>query len=139
MVGQLSARDPAAARTRSLETLCATMRARLALADQDHAGARTHAARALAAARRERSEDRTADRYSVAAAYRLVGDVHEKSGDISAAKASWSAGLAQIPANLRERPYEMSERADLLRRVDRSNEARPLLSRLQAMGYRSNS
>jgi hypothetical protein len=115
------------------------MRARVALADRDLAGAQTYAAQALNAARREQSEDRTADRYSVATAYRLLGDVREKNGDIGGAKAAWTTGLAQIPANVRERPYEMSERADLLRRIDRPNEARPLLNRLAAMGYRSNS
>ena len=46
------------------------------------------------------------------------------------------AGLSQIPASVRERPLEKSERAELLKRLGRGNEARPLINQLTAMGYR---
>lgn len=92
---------------------------------------------ALASARAERSEDRTKDRYRVAAVHRLVGDVHLQLGDPGAAKAAWTAGLAQLPRNVPERPAEMHERAEILKRLGRAHEARPLHGRLSAIGFKS--
>jgi len=138
-VSSLRARDPAAARTRSLQTLCLTMRARVALAHGDVAGAKDYAKRSLAAARSEQGEDRIADRYSAAAAYRLLGDINQRSGDNGAAQAAWKSGLDLLPRDVRERPLEKNERAELLRRLGRMNDARPILSELAAIGYKGNS
>ena len=57
--------------------------------------------------------------------------------DPDGARTAWSAGLAQVPPNVTERPWEMSERAELLKRAGRGVEAEPLVARLAAMGYRS--
>jgi tetratricopeptide (TPR) repeat protein len=135
----LRTRDPSAARTRSLETLCLMMRARVVAAGGDVDGAQDFALRALASARREQSEDRIADRYSVAAAYRVLGDARQRGGNMAGAQKAWSDGLGQLPGNVRERPLEKNERAELLRRLGRVNDARPLLGELAAIGYRSNS
>ena len=56
---------------------------------------------------------------------------------MNGAKTAWSAGLGQLPPNAVERPVEMNERAELLRRLDRIDEMRPLAERLKAMGYKS--
>lgn len=124
---------------RHLRTGCLTFRSRLAL----RAGATDQALRlaqgALASARTERSEDPVRHRYSISAAYRLLGDIQAKAGNDAAAEAAWTAGLTQLPRNVAERPSELNGRAELLRRLGREEDARPLTERLKAMGYRSTS
>lgn len=120
----------------TLRTDCLALRARLALAAGAREEALTLAQRALASARTERSGEWIADpRYKVAAAYRLLGDVHQRAGNRRAAIAAWNAGLAQLPNNIAERPREMLERAEILKRLGRAAEARPIEAKLAAMGY----
>ena len=132
----LRARDPSSFRTRALTTLCLKMRSRLALASGDSGSALALAERALASARAEQSEDRIADRYSIAAVYRLVGEIRQRNGDSLRAKAAWQSAIDQLPGDVRERPLEKSERAEILRRLGRQEEYRPLINQLTAMGYR---
>ena len=131
----LRARDSSVARWRRLQTSCLETRSRLALAAADFAQARTLAERALASARSERSGDPIEDRYVIAAAQRLLGDALQRGGDEQGAQGAWSAALAQLPANVNERPWELNERAELLRRVGRMQQAQPLLARLKSIGY----
>jgi hypothetical protein len=133
----LSARNQNVARWRQLETMCFDLRSRLALASADNGEALDYAKRALAAARAGRSGDAIYDRYAIAAAARLLGDIRQRAGDSGGARAAWSDGLSQLPANVSERPQEMNERAALLQRLGRNSDARPLTERLAAIGYRS--
>ena len=133
----LRSRDPNVAGWGRLQTSCLEARARLALASGDNAQALGFAERALNAARSERSGDPIADRYRVAAAFRLLGDARRRAGDGKGASAAWAAGLADLPANVVERPWEISERAELLRRAGRTEGARPLLERLGRIGYKA--
>jgi tetratricopeptide (TPR) repeat protein len=120
------------------QSTCLIIRSRLLLAAGDRSGAMTAAGRALSSALSDRSNsDPLKNRYSIAAAYRLVGDVSERSGDRQRAVAAWSQGLAQLPRGVAERPVEMDERAQLLSRLGRKAELRPITQRLSAMGYRS--
>jgi tetratricopeptide (TPR) repeat protein len=123
-------------RWRMLQTRCLSIRAQLALTTGSVPGALAFATQALASARSERSGDEIADRYSVAGAARLLGDVRERAGDPAGAAAAWSGGLAQLPANVAERPSEISDRVALLQRVGRQREAEQASSRLKSMGYR---
>ena len=136
-VAALRARDSGVARWRTLQTMCLDRRSRLALALGQTAPALTLAERALAAARLENSGDPVTDRYRLAAQARLLGDIREQSGDEAGARAAWSAGVAQLPPNVTDRPWEMNERAELLRRLGRIDDARRLAERLAAMGYRN--
>ena len=95
------------------------------------------AQQALAAAHSEHTGDPVADRYIVAAASRLLGDIRARAGDRAGAIATWSAGLAGLPQKVAERPWEINERAELLRRVGRVDEARPLAGRLATIGFKS--
>ena len=133
----LGARDRSTARWRRLQTSCLTTRSRLALASGSSAEALSFAQQALAAARSEHTGDPVTDRYIVAAASRLLGDVRERMGDSSGAASAWNEGLSQLPTNATERPWEMSEHAELLRRLGRADAARPLMQRLSSIGYRS--
>jgi tetratricopeptide (TPR) repeat protein len=134
----LRSRGPNVAGWQALHTNCLDVRARLALAANDQPQALAFSQQALDAARSERSGDPIADRFRVAAAYRLLGDARQRMRDPDRARTAWAAGLAQVPLNVTERPWEMSERAELLERVGRGAEAEPLVARLTAMGYRSN-
>lgn len=133
----LGARDQNVARWRLLQMMCFDMRSRLALASGNTSQALDFAQRALAAARFRRSGDAISDRYDIAAASRLLGDIRQRAGDSAGATAAWSDGLAQLPANVTERPREMNEHAQLLRRLGRTGEAQPLTQQLAALGYRS--
>ncbi|HEV2043200.1 MAG TPA: hypothetical protein VGR05_00840 [Sphingomicrobium sp.] len=121
---------------RDLQTDCFSVRARLAMANGEQRKALSLANRALASARTERSVDSIRDRYTIAAAHRLLGDMRRQMGDAEEATASWAEGLAQLPSKVTERPTETGERATLLRRLGRLDEARPLVERLEAIGYR---
>jgi tetratricopeptide (TPR) repeat protein len=136
LAGFVQGRDPAPT-WRHLRTTCFTVRSRLALQVGTTNDALRFAEAALASARTERSEDSMKDRYSIAAAYRLVGDVRKRMGDAEAARKAWIAGLAQLPRNVAERSSELNGRIELLRRLNRTDETRPLAARLEAMGYRS--
>jgi tetratricopeptide (TPR) repeat protein len=131
------ARDPGIARWRTLQTMCLDRRARLALAAGDTAQALALSEQALGASQVESSSDPATDRYRIASQSRLLGDIRQHSGDSAGAKAAWSAGLAQLPKNVAERPWDMNERAELLRRLGRAGEAQPLVNRLAAIGYRN--
>ena len=130
------ARDPSTT-WRSLRTACLSVRARLALKGNAPANAMRLATQGVASARTERSADSIKDRYGLAAAQRLLGDIYQQLGNVEGAKAAWTEGLAPLPVNKIERPWEMNERAQLLRRLGRSNEARSLFERLTKTGYRN--
>ena len=130
------ARDPGTA-WRRLQTDCLSVRARLSLASGDLAGATKLAGEALASARTERSADSHRDKFKVSGAYRLLGDVRQRSGNVAGARAAWAEGLSQMPRGVTERPLETKDRADLLRRLGRQKEARSLYAQLTAIGYQN--
>ena len=133
----LHAQDPTVARWRGLRTTCLAARSRLALASGSERDALALAKQAIASARAERSGDPAADRYKLASMYRLAGDAHARLGDSKDAAAAWLAGIRQLPQNMTESPSEMNERAELLKRLGRRAEAKPIAARLAAMGFKS--
>lgn len=136
LAAQVRARDSGAS-WRHLQTDCLTLRSRLALQSATEVEALKLAELALASARTERSEDPTRDRYRIAAAHRQVGDIRQRMGDADAARAAWTAGYAQLPRNVAERPAEMQERAEILKRLGKADEALALSSKLKNIGFRS--
>ena len=136
LASRVRARDDGAT-WRPLQTSCLTIRSNLSLASHATRDAEKYARQALLSARTERAADPVSDQYSVASAYRLIGDVRLRMGDTGSAKAAWTAGLAHLPRNVAERPWEMQNRAELLQRLGRQAEARPLYMRLQSIGFRS--
>ena len=133
----LEARDSSVARWRRLRTTCFSMRARLALESRAIPQALALGGQAVSAARAERSGDPIEDRYSLAAAYRLLGDIRREAGDAKGASEAWSAGLSGLPPNAAERPWETNERAELLKRLGRADAAHALTQRLAAIGFRN--
>jgi tetratricopeptide (TPR) repeat protein len=97
------------------------------------------AERALASAQSETGPDPTAIRYAIAGGYRLLGDARQRTGDLAGAAAAWNAALAALPNGVPELPLEMDERATILERLQRSDEATHLVRRLGELGYRRSS
>jgi hypothetical protein len=91
----------------------------------------------LNSARSERSVDSVSDLYTVAAAYRLLGDVRQRTGDTRGAREAWLGGFGQLRQSASESPMELNERAGLLRRLGRTSEAEPIMARLSAIGFHS--
>ena len=136
MVAALRRQNPEVTTWHSSQTTCFIIRTRLALDEGSLAAALAIARQALDSARRERSLDPVKDRYGVAAALRLIGEAQQRSGDNEAARQSWESALAQLPRNVAERPRETNERAALLRLLGRSEDAEPLVQRLQKAGFK---
>jgi len=136
LVDRLAARDASAMERRSLQVDCLSERARIAL----EAGARGEAAglaqRALAAARANQGADPIDNRLAIAGAYKLIGDIQNRSGDRRGAQAAWQSALAIWPKGLSETPRQMAVRAEILVALGRTAEAKPLNDRLSAIGYR---
>jgi tetratricopeptide (TPR) repeat protein len=135
LVEEIRGRNPATPKL----TSCLKMRSRLALQSGDYSQALAFAGRALMSARSDPNEDPVLTKFSIATTYRLIGDVRQRSGDTSGANDAWSKALASIPNGVAERPPEIDEHALILERLGRAPEARALVSRLKAMGYRRQS
>lgn len=129
-------RDPSIASWRALRTMCFSAASQLELLSGSQSKALNFAQWALTAARAENSGDPIRDRYVIAATYRLLGDVYRHGGNSPAAVAAWSAGLAQVPPKVNERPFEMKEHAELLSRLGWAKDAAAIDMRLDAIGYR---
>ena len=136
LVNQLIARDRSVVSWRGLARSCLTMRARLALASGANSEALSLASQALAAAKSAKWTDRAEEGYTIAGAYRLLGDIQRQIGDREAAQSAWLAGLAALPSGIREKPAETSERAELLQRAGKMDEAKQLKAKLETIGYR---
>jgi tetratricopeptide (TPR) repeat protein len=115
---------------------CALIRSGLATASGAKDQALAAAQQAVAAAGQVRSTDKVEDAFRLVRAYRLVGDVQRARGDLNEAQAAWSKGLEVMPKGVAERPDEMQDHATLLQRLGRAGDAKPLIERLRAMGYR---
>jgi predicted negative regulator of RcsB-dependent stress response len=128
--------DSSVVRWRMLRTLCFTTASQLTVQSGARASALQLAQMGVTSARGLNSGDQIQDRYFVGSASRLLGDVRSAAGDSAGAAAAWSAGLAQLPRNVTERPWEMKVRADLLSRLGRTGDSAAINNRLNAMGYR---
>jgi tetratricopeptide (TPR) repeat protein len=132
----LRSRDPTVVHWRQTHRYCLSMQSQIALASGEPSRAMRLADDALADAKAIRSGEPLADRYAVARATRIVGDIRKRLGDSAGAQAAWKAAIAQLPIGVVERPGEMAERAQLLERAGRSAEARHLRAKLNAIGYK---
>ncbi len=137
MIAQLRRRDMASTGPATLLTFCLALKTRLALQSGAPSQALQLAEQSLASAQAEHSGNAVRDRYAIAAAYRLLGDVQLKAGDPQSARTAWTAGMAQLPLGVAEAPLEMQERGNLLHRLGRADEARALDQRLSKIGFHS--
>jgi tetratricopeptide (TPR) repeat protein len=114
---------------------CWLMRARIAAAAHSNEDALTAAGRAVAAAKSVKSADPADDGFSLANAYRLLGDVEKSLGNGAAAQQAYATALAALPKGAAERPAEVEEHAVILDRVGHEGEARQMTARLGQIGY----
>jgi tetratricopeptide (TPR) repeat protein len=133
---RLSGRNSNDAASRLLPFECLNMRAQVADADGSTDEAISLASRALSAARMLRTGDPVDDRYVLAFAYRVLGNIENRSGDAEAARQAWQTALATMPTGFNESPRQLMMRAELLGALGRTEEAKPLRQRLSAIGYR---
>ena len=114
---------------------CDVTRAGIALATGPTATALASAEQAVAIAKSVKSDDSLSDRFRLARAYRLLGDVRRAMRDRPGARAAWSSALAALP-QVAEKPFDMDEHAKILERLGRAAEAQQIAARLDAMGFR---
>jgi tetratricopeptide (TPR) repeat protein len=136
LANELYAKNRVLADWAVLHRECLRTQAMIAFATEQKPQALALASQAVDAAKSIKSTDPIEDRYFVAKAYRLLGDVERSTGDTAAAQAAWKAGLGVIPTTIIERPPEMSAHQMLLQRLGHTAEAAQLASKLSAMGYR---
>ena len=115
---------------------CWMVRAQLAHAEGLKADAVSASERAVEIAKTVKATDQPADRYMLGKSYRLLGDMRRSAGDGVGATPAWQAALAVLPSVSGERPFEMRERAEIYRRLDRIADARPVEGKLAEMGYK---
>lgn len=132
----LFGRDPKVSEWRALQRDCMMTETNMALASGQNAGALSLASKALNLARTTKTADPIEDGFAIAKLLRMLGDAQSASGDVTSARANWAQSLAAFPRTAAERPGEISQRAIVLRRLGRSNEAQQLGGRLARMGYR---
>ena len=135
-VNELSKRKDPDPKWRIGLATCLTMQARIALANDNTQAAVNRGMAALAVNNSTRTGDSASDAFRLVAAHRFAGDVKRKAGDLEGARAQWSSGLALLPNGVAEKPDDTAEHAALLERLGRQAEARPLIARLNSMGYR---
>jgi tetratricopeptide (TPR) repeat protein len=121
--------------TRSGLRDCWLAKAQLAAGAGNLPDAARAAERAVDLGKTVKGTDHVYDRFNLARAYRILGDVKRASGDGAGAAAAWNAGVSVIPSGA-ERPVEAQTHADLLERLGRSGEAQPKRRWLAAIGYR---
>lgn len=138
-VERLLTRDRRAPAWRSGLRDCLLLRSGIARSQGQVDDARRFGRSAIEAARSVVGEDRGADRIALAAAYRQLGDTENAAGNIEAARGLWGQAFATLPKGIAERPTELKERANILQRLGRNDQARPVTARLAAIGYRSES
>ena len=115
---------------------CWLNRAQIAVRQGNMAAALAAGAHAVSVAKTIKNTDPTLDRFNLAKAYRIFGDIRRASGNLDGAKAAWQAGLSVIPERIAERPAEAQIHVELLDRLGRSVEARPLRQQLERVGYK---
>jgi tetratricopeptide (TPR) repeat protein len=136
LVGRLVGRDRSVGIWQRLEIDCLELRSRVALESGAREEALGFAQAALARARASRGGNEADRQGAIAGAYRLVGDVQRRLGDMPAAHRAWNSALDALPQSPGEHPRQTAVRAELLGNLDRAAEARPLRDRLKAIGYR---
>jgi tetratricopeptide (TPR) repeat protein len=135
LANRLIARDPTVVLWRDAGRNCLRLRAELAAVSGSASEAIFLANQVLDAIRTDRSGS-SKDRFALAEAHKLVGDMLWRGGDRAGARAAWQAGFAAWPKGITETPRQMGERGEMLRGIGQRAEGMRIASQLATMGYR---
>jgi tetratricopeptide (TPR) repeat protein len=130
-------KDPTVQDWRGILRDCWLNRAQIAALQGNFSSALNAGRRAIDVGKTVKDLDPTLDRFNLAKVYRVFGDIRRASGDSGAAKAAWQAGLGLILPGIAERPAEAQTHMELLERLGRDAEARPLRQQLARAGYKN--
>jgi tetratricopeptide (TPR) repeat protein len=131
----LIARDPTVVAWREAGLACLRLGAELAAIGGSRDEALALSNQVLDEVRAERGSSAN-DRFTLAQAHKLVGDVLWRSGDRAGAMAAWKSGLAAWPKGIAETPVQLAARGEMLRGIGERAEGAKIASKLAAMGYR---
>jgi tetratricopeptide (TPR) repeat protein len=132
---RLTAQDPSVAAWRTAARNCLRTRAEIA-ADSGSSSVSLALANQVLDEVRANGSNSANDRFTLAQAHKLVGDVLWRSGNRDGAVAAWKAGLAVWPREIAETPLQMAARGEMLRGIGQRAEGMRIASKLAAMGYR---
>ena len=127
----LVARDPTVVSWRDSARSCLRLQAEMASGDRAVQLAR----QVLGSVQLDEARGQN-DRFALAQAQKLVGDMLWRSGRRQEAIAAWQAGLASWPRETSETPRLMAERGEMLRGIGKRADAQRITSELAAKGYR---
>jgi tetratricopeptide (TPR) repeat protein len=133
---RLVAQAPTMALRQAAHRDCLVLRARLSARLGEPRIAAGFANRAVEIARSVKTTDTVDDRFGVAAALRILGDIRASTGNTAGAMSAWTNALSLIPSGVSEKPQETFEHSILLERLGRRTEAAALNKRLTQIGYR---
>lgn len=131
---RLVTRDSSVASWREAARSCLRLRAELAAIGGASSEALFLANQVLEAVRSEGANSK--DRFALAQAHKLVGDILWRTGNRAGAIAAWKAGLASWPKGIAETPSQLAARGEMLRGIGQRVEGMRIASQLRAMGYR---
>jgi tetratricopeptide (TPR) repeat protein len=132
---RLQSTDASVQTWRAIVRDCWQTRSQVSVARGDLMQAAQAADRAVRMGKAVRTTNPVDDSFKLAQSYLLLGDVRAKLHNVSGAQEAWQAGLAAIPANVAEKPVEIADHAELLKRLGRS-ETGERTAKLGSMGYR---
>ncbi|HEX6178867.1 MAG TPA: hypothetical protein VF057_10950, partial [Thermoanaerobaculia bacterium] len=113
-----------------------TASARAHLANGDAASAERAAAASIREFETLTTTDSTTPRY-IADAYLVLGDAEAASGRAAKAREAWSRAAAILPLKASETPEARDISVRALIRLQRRDEAAPVIEQLQRIGYRA--
>jgi tetratricopeptide (TPR) repeat protein len=129
----LIARDPSVVAWRDAGLTCLRLKAELAAIGGSWGEAMALARQVLEAVR---SSDGSGDRFALAQAHKLVGDMSWRTGDRGGAVAAWRAGLSAWPKGIAETPVQKAARGEMLRGIGNRPEGAAIAAELASKGYR---
>jgi tetratricopeptide (TPR) repeat protein len=135
LANRLTARDSSVALWRGAARDCLRVKAEIAAISGSEGEALALANQVLDEVRADGGSSAN-DRFTLAQAHKLVGDVLWRSGNRDGAVAAWKAGLAVWPREIAETPLQMAARGEMLRGIGQRAEGMRIASKLAAMGYR---
>ena len=135
MIKRLVALDSSQVRAQEYSVSCSVMRSRIAIERSQPPEALRWAWQSFREARSITPTQAIVRQDNLVRAYAMIGFSQRAAGNLPAARSAWEASLAAWPRVVTDDPRQIAFRIELLKALGRDAEARPLASRLRAIGY----